>query len=272
MPRIFESCLFVNELGRIRPAKRKRPGSSTTRDGAGKRRLKTFKLKKPAESFAAKASVEITQGTHTPDSASITVAEAANLWLTQRLQTPTQIGQVFGHQHGGIYCGSLCDLPPIDPAIEIPVRLGPKQDTRFKPGQSGNPRGMRIGTRHKRTLLLETALTQQAPELLAKIVEMGLAGDAACLKICADRLLPPRKSMPIRFKLPPLRSVSDAQDALAQLTAGVACGKILADEAQILSGIINSFLKSIEIADLEARLVALESASKIDQPAMPYNA
>lgn len=50
-------------------------------DQAGKRRLKTFERKKEAEAFETKTKFEITQGTHTPDSASVTIAEAADLWL-----------------------------------------------------------------------------------------------------------------------------------------------------------------------------------------------
>ncbi|HEY8006975.1 MAG TPA: hypothetical protein VIE66_09320 [Methylocella sp.] len=50
-------------------------------DQGGKRRLKTFKKKKEADAFETKAQFEITQGTHTPDSARITVAEAAEKWL-----------------------------------------------------------------------------------------------------------------------------------------------------------------------------------------------
>jgi integrase len=50
-------------------------------DGAGKRRQKTCARKKEADAFAAKASVEVHEGVHTADSASITIAEAADLWL-----------------------------------------------------------------------------------------------------------------------------------------------------------------------------------------------
>ena len=53
-------------------------------DQAGKRRLKTFRLQKEAKAFSANATVEIRQGVHTPDSASITVAEAAELWIASR--------------------------------------------------------------------------------------------------------------------------------------------------------------------------------------------
>jgi integrase len=45
-------------------------------DQHGKRRLKTFKLKKDAEAWAVTARHEIKQGVHTPASVSITVADA----------------------------------------------------------------------------------------------------------------------------------------------------------------------------------------------------
>ncbi len=50
-------------------------------DQVGKRRLKTFGKKKDADAFQTRSQFEISQGTHTPDSASITVAEAAEKWL-----------------------------------------------------------------------------------------------------------------------------------------------------------------------------------------------
>lgn len=50
-------------------------------DAAGKRRLKSFKLKKQADAFAATASVEVREGTHVADSASATVAQAGAFWI-----------------------------------------------------------------------------------------------------------------------------------------------------------------------------------------------
>lgn len=51
-------------------------------DTTGKRRLKTFKLKKEADKFAATASVEVREGIHVADSASVTVEKAGSLWIT----------------------------------------------------------------------------------------------------------------------------------------------------------------------------------------------
>jgi integrase len=51
------------------------------KDGAGKRRLKTFARKKDATAWLASTTVDIRQGVHTPESESPTIAEAATAWL-----------------------------------------------------------------------------------------------------------------------------------------------------------------------------------------------
>lgn len=51
-------------------------------DAGGKRRLKTFKLKKAADAFAASTTVEISQGVHVAEGASATVEAASRKWIT----------------------------------------------------------------------------------------------------------------------------------------------------------------------------------------------
>lgn len=51
-------------------------------DQSGVRRLKTFGTKKEADAWSVAARHEVLQGTHTPESKSITVAEAAEDWIT----------------------------------------------------------------------------------------------------------------------------------------------------------------------------------------------
>jgi integrase len=51
-------------------------------DQAGKRRLKTFARKKDADAYEVRTKVDIGEGVHTADSASITIAAASELWLT----------------------------------------------------------------------------------------------------------------------------------------------------------------------------------------------
>jgi integrase len=50
-------------------------------DQSGKRHIKTFKTKKEADAWLVNARGEVQRGVHTPESTSITVAEAAELWI-----------------------------------------------------------------------------------------------------------------------------------------------------------------------------------------------
>ncbi len=50
-------------------------------DQAGKRHIKTFDKKKDADAWLVTARGEVARGVHTPENASITVAEAAELWI-----------------------------------------------------------------------------------------------------------------------------------------------------------------------------------------------
>jgi integrase len=50
-------------------------------DQEGKRHIKTCKTKKEADAFLLQARHEVARGVHTPENASITVAEAARLWI-----------------------------------------------------------------------------------------------------------------------------------------------------------------------------------------------
>src|SRR5207253_1929387 len=53
------------------------------RDGAGKRRSRQFDKKSEAADFLLRARDEVKRGVHTPDSESITVKEAGELWLAR---------------------------------------------------------------------------------------------------------------------------------------------------------------------------------------------
>ena len=53
------------------------------RDNQGKRRHRQFLTKREADSFLVRARAEIADGVHTPDSTSITVFDAACLWLAR---------------------------------------------------------------------------------------------------------------------------------------------------------------------------------------------
>jgi hypothetical protein len=97
-------------------------------------------------------------------------------------------------------------------------------------------------------------------------------GDTVALRLCLARILPPVKSRPISFKLPPLHTVSDALNAITSIIQGVTSGEILVDEAEALTGMVGTFMKALEITNLEDRLTALEQASASGKPVERFDA
>jgi hypothetical protein len=139
-----------------------------------------------------------------------------------------------------------------------PENAGPKQDTRFQPGQSGNARGKPKGSRNKATLALEKLLDGEAEALTRKAVELALAGDMTALRICLDRILPARKDRPITFELPAIDRAADAKAASAALLAAVAAGSLTLSEAAEVGKLIDAYLKAIEVTEILARIEKLE--------------
>jgi hypothetical protein len=132
----------------------------------------------------------------------------------------------------------------------------------FKPGKSGNPNGRPKGSRNATTLALEALLDGEAEALTSKAVELALAGDIAALRLCLDRILPPRKDRPVSFQMPPIKNAIDARAASAALLDAVATGALTPAEASEVGKLIDAYVKAIELTEVLVRLDKLEAASK----------
>src|SRR3954453_10141599 len=104
----------------------------------------------------------------------------------------------------------------------VSAKTGQQQNTRFKPGRSGNPRGRPQGSRHRTTLAIDALLDGDAEKLTRKAVEMARAGDTVALRLCLDRLAPVRKDRPVTFALPTIETTADLPKASAALLEAVA--------------------------------------------------
>ena len=129
--------------------------------------------------------------------------------------------------------------------------------TRGRPFQAGNP-GRPKGSRNATTLALESLLDGQAEALTQKAIKLALDGDMAALRICIDRILPPRKDRPVTFSLPPISCASDAAKASASLVAAVSSGEITPAEAVEIGRLLETYVRTLEITELEQRLNKLE--------------
>ena len=129
----------------------------------------------------------------------------------------------------------------------------------FKKGQSGNPNGRSQGSRNKVSLAVDELLDGEAEKLTRKAIELAMEGDTVALRLCLERLCPPRKERPISCKLPKLEDTSDLVAGISALIGAVANGELTPGEGQALASLIEAQRRTLETEDIEQRLVALEA-------------
>ena len=80
----------------------------------------------------------------------------------------------------------------------------------------------------------------------------------AALRLCLDRILPPRKDRLVSFDLPPINSAQDAAATVSAVLAAVARGELTPADAGEISKLIEAYVKAFETAEMAERLERLE--------------
>lgn len=119
--------------------------------------------------------------------------------------------------------------------------------------------GRTPGARNRTTLAVEALMQGQAEALTQKAIDLALTGDGPALRLCLDRIAPPRKDQPISFELPPIASASDTVAASSSLLAAVAAGDVTPEEGGRVMALLAAHKAIVEAGDLEARIAALEA-------------
>jgi hypothetical protein len=128
----------------------------------------------------------------------------------------------------------------------------------FEPGQSGNPSGRPKGARNKTTLAVEALLDNEAEALTRKVIELALAGNMAAIRLCFERLLPPRRDRGVVFDLPKIESAADAVAASGAVLESCAAGTLSPGEAADVMELIKTHLRAIDLRQIETGMAALE--------------
>jgi len=131
----------------------------------------------------------------------------------------------------------------------------------WRKGTSGNPAGRPRGARHQATRAAEALLEGEAEALSRKAVELALEGDTVALRLCLERLVPPRRERPVDVDMPAIESASDLPGAVAALLAAAAGGDLTPGEAEKLARLVGETGRAIELHEIEQRLRALEEKS-----------
>jgi hypothetical protein len=133
-------------------------------------------------------------------------------------------------------------------------KSGRNTDGTFGPGNPGKPKG----TRHKATQAALALLDGEAEALTRQAVTMALGGDTTALRLCLERIAPPRRDAPVTFDLPPMETARDAAKAAGAVLGAVADGDLTPTEGAHIMALVEGFRRTLETSDLEARLRYME--------------
>ena len=101
---------------------------------------------------------------------------------------------------------------------------------------------------------------QEAPALIAKVVEMAKEGDATALRICLDRIIPAARARDDPIIIPGMT------DALADnsriVVKAIADGELTPEEGASVLQALASQVRIIEADEIEKRLAALEATAR----------
>jgi hypothetical protein len=101
-------------------------------------------------------------------------------------------------------------------------------------------------------------LDEHAEAILKKIMVMALQGEKAAIRLCFERLLPVRRQSSVKFKLPPLDSITDIAKAAKNVVRAVSAGKLTPADGETVTGMLEKLRQGVEAASLEVRIGALE--------------
>lgn len=136
-----------------------------------------------------------------------------------------------------------------------PTTEGRNPDGTFASGNPGRP----AGARHRVTRVVEDLLEGEAEGLTRKAIEKAMEGDTTALRLCLERIAPPRKDSPVIFGLPGMESAQDASQAAQAVLQGVSEGSLTPMEGASVMSLVEGYRKTLETTELEQRIQALEA-------------
>lgn len=130
-----------------------------------------------------------------------------------------------------------------------------KPPGRWKPGESGNPKGRTPGTGE--VAAIRAAIADRVPELLAAMMTRALDGDVGAARLLLERAIAPLKGIEQAVTLQLPNDGTLTAKASAVLSAAAA-GDLAPGQAAQLIAALGTLAKISEVDELAARITALE--------------
>jgi hypothetical protein len=132
-----------------------------------------------------------------------------------------------------------------------------RTDTKFKPGQSGNPEGRKPGS--GKVGAMRAALEKDWKDIQAVLVKKAKEGDMQAIRIVAERMIPPLRA--VESAVPVDLSGATLSEKGNAVLEAVAAGTLAPGQAaQILQG-LGAMARVLETDELAKRIEALEAKS-----------
>ena len=132
--------------------------------------------------------------------------------------------------------------------------MNDRKTTKWKPGQTGNPKGRPPGQSEITTL--RKSIMNDAPEILAGLVTAAKAGDVQAARLILERVLPPVKPMEQAIELD-LAGDTLTDQGRAVLSA-IASGVLAPAQGSQLMAAIGALARVTEINEFDERLTKVE--------------
>ena len=120
----------------------------------------------------------------------------------------------------------------------------------FKPGNAGRPRG----ARNRGTLAAGALLDGEAEALTRKAIELALDGNILALRLCLERIMPPRREHSVMVSLPELHSPRDAGEVSAAILNAATKGEITLAEATELARLVTTHVATLKSSEYDMGL------------------
>jgi Family of unknown function (DUF5681) len=128
----------------------------------------------------------------------------------------------------------------------------------FQPGHSGNPAGRPRGSRNKKTIALEALVDGEAEAVMQKMITLAKMGDDVAMRLCVERMMPPRRERPAPLALPRVETDADARQAAADVIEALAEGEVTPKEAEHVLRAIAGAAVVLQSSEVAARLSRIE--------------
>ncbi|HZU27220.1 MAG TPA: hypothetical protein VFA04_16955 [Bryobacteraceae bacterium] len=154
---------------------------------------------------------------------------------------------------------------------QAPEPTKAKTGVRGRPFQPGNNagRGRPKGSRNRSRLPFQEQLDEKAEAIIGQCIDMALKGDIGAIRLCVERILPPRRDALVEFELPEIKELADVDAAINAVFQTLSAGEITPTDAAVIQDMLRKQREAMEIAPLEDRLRKVEAVVEREEKRFP---